>query len=206
MNGTPEQILKLQGWEELLLPKEVVLTNTEQELITACKAGERKAQKRVYELYAGKMLYLCRRYARDPDHAKDLLHDGFIKVFMNISKFRGEASLQTWISRVMVNNCLSDIRKEVRRGLKVELEKVQVPDPDEREVELLEEQPLSARDVLVALTELPLGYRTVFSLYVLDGYSHREIAQQLGISEGTSKSQLSKSKKILFHKLKDKAR
>lgn len=198
--------MKLEGWEELLIPKEIVLDNTEKELIAACKAGERKAQKRVYELYAGKMLYLCRRYARDQDHAKDLLHDGFIKVFLNIGKFRGEASLQTWISRIMVNNCLSAIRKDLRRGFKVELDKVQVPDPDEKEVELLDKKPLSARDVLDALTELPLGYRTVFSLFVLDGYSHREIAKKLGISEGTSKSQLSKSKKILFQKLTDKVR
>lgn len=162
------------------------------------------AQRRVYELFAPKMVNVCRRYAKDYEQAQDFMHDGFIKVFLNMSKFRGESSLETWITRIMINNSISAIKKEVRRGIKVKIEDAKLRETETLDFELERKQPISARNVFDTMDELPLGYKTVLSLYVLDGYTHKEIGDQLGISEGTSKSQLAKAKRLLAKKLKDK--
>jgi len=203
LNSNPEHIIRLEDLEDYLKPKEILLNSSEQELVLACAKGKRAAQKRVYELFAGKMLNVCRRYAKDKDHAQDLMHDGFIKVFLNIQNFKGQASLQTWITRIMINNSISAIRKEVRNGIKVKLEDVQIAEPEIVYFELEDKQSLSAADVFKQINELPLGYKTVFSMYVLDGYTHREIAAELEITEGTSKSQLAKAKKMLARKLRE---
>ncbi len=204
MNTEPEHIIRIEDLGSLLKPKEILLENSEQELLAACKAGKRIAQKRVYELFAPKMLNVCRRYANDTAQAQDFMHDGFIKVFLNISKFRGEASLETWITRIMINNSLSAIKKEVRRGIKVKIDDARIGDSETLDFELERKDPISARDVFDTMDDLPLGYRTVLSLYVLDGFTHKEIGDQLGISEGTSKSQLAKAKRLLAKMLKDK--
>ncbi len=205
MSSKPEHIIRIEDLEGLSPPKEILLNSSEQELVLACAAGEKLAQKRVYELFSGKMLNICRRYAKDQEHARDLMHDGFIKVFLSIGKFKGKASLQTWITRIMINNSISAIRKEVRRGIKVNLEDIQLAETQVDEFELQDAERLTARDVFEKVNELPLGYRTVFSMYVLDGFSHREIADELDISEGTSKSQLAKAKKLLAKKLRGEA-
>lgn len=196
MNSKPEHIINLEDIGAYVQPKEFLLNNSEHELVAACKAGKKVAQKRIYELFAGKMLNVCRRYAKDSEHARDLMHDGFIKVFLNIEKFREQSSLQTWITRIMINNSISAIKKDVRRGIKVKIEDVQLRD-DAVDFELIEQQPITARQVFEKLNELPLGYKTVLSLYVLDGYTHREIGEKLGVTEGTSKSQLAKAKRLL---------
>lgn len=203
MSSEPEHIIRIEDLNGFVQPKEILLSASEQELVAACKAGEKLAQKRVYELFSGKMLNICRRYAKDYDQARDLMHDGFIKVFLNIEKFKGHSSLSTWITRIMINNSISAIRKEVKKGIKVNLDDVRIKDDSVKEFELMEKSSINAKMVFEKITELPLGYRTVFSMYVLDGYSHREIAEQLGISEGTSKSQLAKSKKMLVKLLKE---
>ena len=197
MNSKPEHIINLEDIGAYIQPKEFLLNNSEHELVAACKAGKKVAQKRIYELFAGKMLNVCRRYAKDTEHARDLMHDGFIKVFLNIEKFREQSSLQTWITRIMINNSISAIKKEVRRGIKVKIEDVQLREDDVVEFELIEQQPITARQVFEKLNELPLGYKTVLSLYVLDGFTHREIGEKLGVTEGTSKSQLAKAKRLL---------
>lgn len=204
MSSKPEHIIRLEDLAPMMQPKEVLLGNSEQELLAACKAGKRVAQKRIYELFAPKMLNVCRRYARDMEQARDFMHDGFIKVFMNITKFRGEAALETWITRIMINNSITAIKKEIRKGIKVKIDDVQLKDGESFDFELESKQPISARNVFDTLDELPLGYRTVISLYVLDGFTHKEIADQLGISEGTSKSQLAKGKRLLARMLKEK--
>lgn len=204
LNSKPEHSIRLEDLGAILQPKEFLLINSEQELIAACKAGKRVAQRRIYELFSGKMVNVCRRYAKDLEQAQDFMHDGFIKVFLNMSKFRGESSLETWITRIMINNSISAIKKEVRRGIKVKLEDVKLRESESFDFELEERQPISARNVFDTMDELPLGYKTVLSLYVLDGYTHKEIGEQLGISEGTSKSQLAKAKRLLATKLKEK--
>ena len=188
----------------LVQPKEILLENSEQELIAACKAGKRVAQKRIYELFAPKMVNICRRYAKDMEQARDFMHDGFIKVFLNIAKFRGESSLETWVTRIMINNSITSIKKEVRKGIKVNIDDVKLKESESVDFELEAKQPINARQVFETLEDLPIGYRTVVSLYVLDGFTHKEIGDQLGISEGTSKSQLAKGKKLLAKMLKDK--
>lgn len=198
LSSKPEHIIRIEDLGGFVQPKEILLTASEQELVAACQDGNRTAQKRVYELFSGKMLSICRRYAKDSDQAQDLMHDGFIKVFLNIQKFRGHSSLQTWITRIMINNSISAIRKEVKKGIKVKLEDVQLPDASLQDYEIIEQKGISAKQVFEKITELPIGYRTVFSMYVLDGYNHREIAENLGVTEGTSKSQLAKAKKLLY--------
>lgn len=188
----------------MLQPKEFLLGSSEEELIAACQAGKRVAQKRIYELFAPKMVNVCRRYTKDVEHAQDLMHDGFIKVFLNIRKFRAESSLETWITRIMINNCISAIKKEVRRGIKVKIEDVKLRDSESFDFELESKQPITAKQVFETMEELPIGYRTVLSLYLLDGFTHREIGEQLGISEGTSKSQLAKAKRLIAKLLKEK--
>jgi len=184
-------------------PREVLLEVSEHELVEACKKGSRKAQKRVYELFAGRMLLVCQRYAKNKEHAKDLMHDGFIKVFLNMDGFREKSSLQTWITRIMINNCISEIRKEVRKGIKVDIEHLQLPDDEAEEFEIVDKSHITAQMVFDKMQELPLGYRTVLSMYILDGYTHAEIAEQLGIAAGTSKSQLAKAKRLLAKILKE---
>lgn len=185
-------------------PREVLLGNSEQELVAACKAGKRVAQKRIYELFAGKMVNICRRYAKDIEQARDFMHDGFIKVFLNMDKFREESSLETWITRIMINNSISAIKKEVRRGIKVNLDDAKLKDEAETlDYDVLERSPISAAQVIDMMQELPIGYRTVLSMYILDGFTHKEIADHLGIKEGTSKSQLAKGKRMLAQMLRE---
>lgn len=197
MNSKPEHIINIEDIQALIQPKEFLLNNSEHELVAACKAGKKVAQKRIYELFAGKMLNVCRRYAKDSEHARDLMHDGFIKVFLNIEKFREQSTLQTWITRIMINNSISAIKKDIRRGIKVNIDDVYLQEDDAAEYELLEKQPITARQVFEKLADLPLGYKTVLSLYVLDGHTHKQIGEKLGITEGTSKSQLAKAKRLL---------
>ena len=204
MNSKPEHSIHLEDLGALTPPKEFLLDNSEQELIAACKAGKKVAQKRIYELFSSKMVWVCRRYAKDNEQARDFMHDGFIKVFLNISKFRGDSSLETWITRIMINNSITAIKKEVKKGIKVNIDDVKLSESETFDYELEHKQPISARQVIDALDELPIGYKTVLSLYILDGYTHKEIGSQLGISEGTSKSQLAKGKKLLAKTLKER--
>jgi len=134
------------------------------------------------------------------------MHDGFIKVFMNIGSFREQSSLETWVTRIMINNSISALRKEVKKGIKVNIDDVKIKDDDVVPFELENAHSITAKEVFEKLTELPLGYRTVLSMYVLDGFSHKEIAKSLSISEGTSKSQLAKAKKMLAKMLNEKER
>lgn len=199
----PEHIIHVEDIGAYVPTREVLLGNSETELVAACKAGKRVAQKRIYELFAGKMVNVCRRYAKDREQAQDFMHDGFIKVFLNMEKFREESSLETWITRIMINNSISAIKKEVRKGIKVDLEYVKLKASDEQDFDIAQPKQISVNQVVTTMEKLPLGYRTVLSMYVLDGFTHSEIAQQLGIKEGTSKSQLAKAKKMLANLLRE---
>ena len=166
---------------------------TENELIQACKKGNRKAQKQVYERFAAKMFGVCRRYIRNEADVEDTLLNGFFKVFSKIDKFEGKGSFEGWIRRIMVNESLMFLRKKNRSmHLYVEVEEqydLQTEDTADRK--------LAEGDILCLLDDLPTGYRTVFNLYAIEGYSHKEIAEQLGVSVNTSKSQLLKARKML---------
>lgn len=164
----------------------------EEDLVRGCKRGDRHAQQRLFDLYSGRMYGVCSRYVRNSMQAEDILVMGFTKVFEKISQFKGEGSFEGWVRRVMVNESLSYLRKTRAMVVETDLEKAErEPDYDQ-----LADQ-LEAEDLLKMIETLPPGYRIVFNMYAIDGYSHKEIATELGITENTSKSQLSRARSYL---------
>lgn len=168
------------------------------ELIKGCRAGKDSARKELYTLYSRKMLAVCYRYTGDMDAAHDVLHDGFVKIFTNFS-FRGDSSLGTWVTRVMVTQSIDYLRRQKRiTQLVVNEERLpDVPDLGEAGGGLSEEQ------LLAFVAELPDGCRTVFNLYVFEEKSHKEIAALLGIKEHSSTSQLHRAKCLLAKRIKE---
>ncbi len=164
---------------------------TEAELIKGCRRGDRLAQKMLYERFAPKMFGVCKRYVRSREDAEDVLIEGFFKVYDNIDKFRGQGSFEGWVRRIVVNQSLMFLRKRHNFQLTVEVSNIEV------QTGISIEDELAAEDILNLLNKLPVGYRTVFNLYVIEGYKHREIADIMGISINTSKSQLILAKKRL---------
>lgn len=165
----------------------------EQALITGCIKGNPESQRKLFEYYYPVLMNVCRRYTTNSDEAKDLLQDGFIKIFDNIKKFRGESSLKTWMTRIMINNAISQMQKE-KRMLFSSLGDYDIGE-DEYSDDMMPDT--DANQVLLAIQQLPTGYRTIINLYGIEGYSHKQIGELLGISEGTSKSQLSRARKLL---------
>lgn len=167
------------------------ITN-EADLIKGCIAGERRMQEHLYQRFSPKMYAVCLRYASKAEDAQDILQDGFVKVFKNLHMYRGEGSFEGWIRRIFVNTAIEHYRRQVNlypvtEGHENALEAKEVTAMDS----------LSMKDLMSIIQELSPGYKTVFNLYVIEGYSHKEIAEMIGISEGTSKSQLARAKGIL---------
>lgn len=179
----------------------------EHEIIKGCLKNDRASQKALYEQYYSKMLGVCLRYAKDKDDAKDVLHEAFLKVFSNLKNFNGTGSFEGWIRRIMVNTSIDHLRKNKQNYLIVSTVYA-----NEKGSNLAEEvnddelNHISKEEILKAVQELTPAYRTVFNLYVIEEFTHREIAEMLEISEGTSKSNLSKAKfnlkKNLMHLIK----
>lgn len=165
------------------------------ELAVLCGNGDRKAQERLYRLFYGRMLPVCMRYAKDSDLAKDLLQDAFIKVFNKIKTYDGAGSLEGWIRRIVVNNAIDEFRKKKNDFILMESID-QVSDVEEEEDEE-EEIQFKASQVIEALQELTPAYRAIFNMYVFEEMTHAEIAEKIGISVGTSKSNLFKAKRNL---------
>ena len=163
----------------------------EAELIDQCKKGKRASQKALYDLYCQKMLVVCMRYAKSVEAAEDILQEGFIKVFQHVKNFRGESSLRTWITRIMINTALNANRKKLYLYPMVDVEDVKIPSQDSGIDQLHFNQ------LVEMIQNLPAGCQAVFNMYAIDGYGHKEIAEQLGISEGTSKSQYSRARQLL---------
>lgn len=164
------------------------------ELITNCKKGKRKAQEELYKRYSGILYGMCLKYSRNKTEAEDNLHDSFMTIFDKIGQFNHKGSFEGWIKRITVNTVMQKYRKE--QYLKVVNENIG------DEVEIEEHLPDISLDVLLKyVQELPNKYRLTFNLYVLDGYSHKEISEMLGTSLGTSKSNLSRARMILKEKI-----
>jgi RNA polymerase sigma-70 factor (ECF subfamily) len=154
-------------------------------------------QEELYHRFAPKMYAVCLRYASNVEDAQDLLQEGFIKVYRNLHHFRAEGSFEGWIRRVFVNTSIEHFRKKsTKLALVTEKEEGTIEDTDITALENLAE-----KDIIKIVQELSPGYRTVFNLYVVEGYSHKEIGDMLGISEGTSKSQLARAKSVLQKKI-----
>ncbi len=168
------------------------------DLIRGSLAGDARMQESLYRKFAGKMYAVCLRYAGNSDDAQDLLQEGFIKVFRNLDKFRHEGSFEGWMRRVFVNTSIEHYRRKVHLNPIGETEENRIEDVS---VSALDQ--LAEKDIVQLVQELSPGYRTVFNLYVIEGYSHKEIGDMLQISEGTSKSQLARAKSILQKKVAD---
>ena len=180
--------------------KNAYTLENEMELIKECRAGSDSARKRLYTLYSNRMLALCYRYTGDMDAAHDVLHDGFIKIFTRFN-FRGESSLATWITRVMVTQAIDYLRKQKRVNQWMVYEE-QLPDvPDHSETG--DNSGISEEQLLAFVAQLPDGCRTVFNLYVFEEKSHKEIAGMLHIKEHSSTSQLHRAKCLLVKKINE---
>ncbi len=175
------------------------MKSIDEQLIEELKRGDREAEQQLYSRYSAVLMAVSMRYMGERSVAEDLLHDAFIKIFGSIRgfKYRGEGSLKAWMSRIVVNTALEELRRRSRN-------KTLSLDYADREVEV-ETPPVGAvpKDVLLRfVAELPDGYRTVFNLFCIEGYSHRDIAHELGIHEKSSSSQLLRAKRILATKIK----
>lgn len=170
------------------------------EIVDGCIRGKRKFQKMLFEMFYGKMMAICYRYAKDSDEAQDMVQNGFIKVFKKLDVYNFDGSLEGWIRRIMVNTAIDQIRKNKRDPFAIEDEarlqniEEEIPfDSDENEFY----SKLKAETAIKAISELSPAYRMVFNMYVIEGFTHKEIAEYLDISEGTSKSNLAKAKQKL---------
>ncbi len=167
------------------------------DIIQGCRAGRREDQQRLYNWLAPRMLAVCRAYSKDRSEAEDLMHEGFMSVFKHIGQYRGQGSFEGWVRKIMVNVVLARYRKNhwlYPVETLPETTQLGWQEPDVR---------LEAAEILEMISELPPRYRMVFNLYALEGYSHQEIAGQLNITEGTSKSNLSRARQILQARLLD---
>ncbi|MFK7809514.1 MAG: RNA polymerase sigma factor [Saprospiraceae bacterium] len=166
--------------------------DTHRDIVEACKSGQRSAQYTLYQNYSAAMYNICLRMLRNELDAEDVLQSSFMDVFAKLHTFRFDASIGSWIKRIVVNNCINFLKK--KRLQLEELDDSHQPVQEEKENP---ELPYSINQIQEAIYQLPDGYRVVFSLYLMEGYDHKEIGEIMGISEATSKSQYSRAKKKL---------
>ena len=176
------------------MAKRLSLFNNEYDLARAVQRKDPKAQTRLYEKFSSKMLAVCTRYVGDKTEAEDVMIDGFMRIFDKIDQFTFQGSFEGWVRRIMVNEALMYVRS--KKMIIVDLEYA-----TEETSNASFSTDLEAADLMKIIEELPVGYRTVFNLYAIEGYNHQEIGEMLGISEGTSKSQLSRARVMLQAKV-----
>ena len=174
-------------------------SNLDHKLIESCIKGDRAAQKVLYDRLAPRMLPLCIRYVGDREMAEDTLQDGFVTLFMHLNDYKGDGSFEGWARKIFVTTALMELRRkdalkmsddlEVVRGMKTEVTG--------------QIQNIGYKDLMKVITQLPPGFRTVFNMYAIEGYSHKEIGEILGISETTSRTQLSRARTWLQNRLKE---
>lgn len=171
---------------------------TEDELIKACIDNNSRAQKTLFETYSPRLMGVCMRYAEDRDAAQDMLQDGFIKIFQKLSAYKGSGSFGGWAHRTMVNTCLDAIRKNSKFKYAVDIEDA------EHLVQIKETaySDIRTKELLKLIQALPEGYKVVFNMFAIEGYGHKEIAEELDIAENTSKSQYRKARLWLQRELK----
>jgi RNA polymerase sigma factor (sigma-70 family) len=175
-----------------------IFRSKEADLISGCRRGDYHAQQKLFDLYSDRMYGISLRYLKNTMLAEDVVVMAFTKVFERINQFKGEGSFEGWIRRITVNEALTALRKSRTMVLETDLDQAdREPDYDQLS------DHLEAEDLLRMIEQLPPGYRIVFNMYAIDGYSHKEIAEHLGISENTSKSQLSRARTYLQKLLTD---
>jgi RNA polymerase sigma factor (sigma-70 family) len=171
---------------------------SDSDLIRGCLSGDSRMQEALYNRFAPKMYAVCLRYSNNADDAQDLLQEGFVKIFKNLDRFRAEGSFEGWVRRVFVNTSIEHYRRKVNLVSASDREEAYIEDHSSNALDKLAE-----KDIIKLVQELSPGYRAVFNMYAIEGYSHKEIGTILGISEGTSKSQLARAKGILQKKVKE---
>lgn len=164
----------------------------ESHLIENCIRGDRKSQRALYDMYSAKMFSICLRYSKNEMDAEDILQEGFVKLFNNLERFRGDGSFDGWVRRIFVNTAIEHIRRKSLNTTLGEGLENKVVDRQKNGLDDLYE-----KDIINTSMTLSEGYRTVFNLYAVEGFSHKEIANRLGITESTSKSQFSRAKALL---------
>jgi RNA polymerase sigma-70 factor (ECF subfamily) len=169
----------------------------EQQLIEGCRKGNRLAQKELYETYSRKMMGVCLRYTNDRETARDLLQDGFVKVFSSIGSYTGNGSFEGWMRKIFVNCALEYLRKSDVLREAIDLDNTAELANSESSVV----STMSANELLTLIGELPAGFRTVFNLFAIEGFSHKEIGELLNITESTSRSQYTRAKQLLQRKV-----
>ena len=169
-------------------------------LVNSCVKGNKQAQKALFDKFSRKMLGVCLRYTKQIDQAEDVLQDGFIKVFTNLPKYKNEGSLEGWIRKIMVNTALDHIRKNNKLVLENDI-LVNTALYQHHDLTL---EKLMAADLLKLIQSMPEGYRIVFNMFAIEGYSHKEIADTLGVSENTSKSQYLRAREYLRLRIEKK--
>ena len=165
----------------------------ETQLINGCRKGDRLAQKELYERYSHKMMGVCLRYVNDRETARDLLQDGFVKVFTSMDSYSGIGSFEGWMRKIFVNCALEYLRKSDVLRESTDLDNTaELIQPDASAI-----SNMSAAELMQLVQELPAGFRTVFNLFAIEGYSHKEISDMLNITESTSRSQFTRAKQML---------
>ena len=183
-----------------LFPNKKHLNSRETEWIEGAKRGERRAQKAIYDLLSAKMFAVCLRYMGEREAAEDILQDGFVTLFSKLDSYSGEGSFEGWARKIFVNTALMSLRKKdaLRNSEDVDAAwNVTSDDPSAI-------QRIGYNDLIRMISSLPPGFRTVFNMYIIEGYSHKEIAEALDISETTSRSQLQRARMLLQNKIKEK--
>lgn len=168
----------------------------ESDVIQGCLKGDRAAQRHLYDNYSGKFLAICIRYLKDREHAEDVMIEGFMKIFDKLSQFQAKGSFEGWMKRIIVTQALMTLRSN--RHLMMEVNMENESDYQDHQYEL---NHLETQDLMNMVEGLPIGYRTVFNLYAIEGFSHQEIAELLGVTESTSKSQLNRARNVLKEKI-----
>lgn len=170
---------------------------TEEEIIAGCKARNPLFQKALYEKYSRKMMGVCMRYSGNREEAQDILQDGFVKIFEKIESFQSQGSFEGWVRRIFVNTALDNIRRNKENKLLADIDHVGYSLDSGMSIE----GDINAADLLKMLQKIPAGYRVVFNMFAIEGYSHKEIADELGVSESTSKTQFLRAKAFLLKAL-----
>jgi len=165
-------------------------------LIDACIKGDREAQKDLYDIFSKKMYMVCLRYTKAQQEAEDVLQESFVKVFRNLKTYRGDSKLDYWIKRIVINTALNSQRKKLYMYPMVDIDDINSTTDYNKAL-----SDFSMEELLKMIRELPSGCQAVFNLFAIEGYSHKEIAELLEVSEGTSKSQFARARKLLQEKI-----
>ncbi len=183
-----------------------------EKIISRCKQYNKKAQAYIFKKYAGTLLGICLRYIKDRAKAEDVMQDAFVTIFSKINQYKGTGSFEGWMKRITLNTALIQLRKDKKEIISDNFDYFETDDKPEQKKDLnpkdmqsvIEHAKFERHEIIETMNEMPVGFRTVFNLYVVEGMMHKEIAEELGISEGTSKSQLlrarTKLKELLYQK------